>query len=196
MCRRLANKTTTMLTRLPCLLVLARLSLDGVGRCARTGNFAVHSPRFRRRGGSRGRPFVQGRFCPTCKARVSTPQENPILDSTASRGSPSTLRQALAQAPPGAQEETSPLSHRYRGLEPHRAHFTQVLKDGCRHADQFGYPEDTTPRRSKPWTESSSPARRRVFDVRPPSGRRFELRDARPATIVHTRLDAAHVRQR
>jgi hypothetical protein len=30
----------------------------------------------------------------------------------------------------------------YRGLEPHRAQFTQVLKDGIPiHADQFGYPE-------------------------------------------------------
>jgi len=40
-------------------------------------------------------------------------------------------------------EETTPLfSIGYRGLEPHRAQFTQVLKDGIPiHADMFGYPE-------------------------------------------------------
>jgi Fe(3+) dicitrate transport protein len=40
-------------------------------------------------------------------------------------------------------EETTPLlSLGYRGLEPHRAQFTQVLKDGIPiHADMFGYPE-------------------------------------------------------
>ncbi|MBI4395312.1 MAG: TonB-dependent receptor plug domain-containing protein [Candidatus Omnitrophica bacterium] len=40
-------------------------------------------------------------------------------------------------------EETTPLfSIGYRGLEPHRAQFTQVMKDGVPiHADMFGYPE-------------------------------------------------------
>ncbi|MCU0752360.1 MAG: TonB-dependent receptor, partial [Akkermansiaceae bacterium] len=40
-------------------------------------------------------------------------------------------------------EESSPLvSIGYRGLNPHRAQFTQVLRDGIPiHADQFGYPE-------------------------------------------------------
>lgn len=40
-------------------------------------------------------------------------------------------------------EETTPLvSFGYRGLDPHRAQFTQVLKDGVPiHADMFGYPE-------------------------------------------------------
>lgn len=40
-------------------------------------------------------------------------------------------------------EETTPLlSLGYRGLDPHRAQFTQVLKDGIPiHADMFGYPE-------------------------------------------------------
>lgn len=53
-------------------------------------------------------------------------------------------RQAL-QKTPGLllSEETTPLfSVGYRGLEPHRAQFTQVLKDGIPiHADMFGYPE-------------------------------------------------------
>ncbi|MEW6305267.1 MAG: TonB-dependent receptor [Verrucomicrobiota bacterium] len=53
-------------------------------------------------------------------------------------------RQALALTPGLLlSEETSPLvSIGYRGLAPHRAQFTQVLKDGIPiHADMFGYPE-------------------------------------------------------
>jgi len=54
------------------------------------------------------------------------------------------FRQAL-QKTPGLllSEETTPLfSVGYRGLDPHRAQFTQVLKDGIPiHADMFGYPE-------------------------------------------------------
>src|SRR3989338_2339725 len=54
------------------------------------------------------------------------------------------FRQALAKTPGLVlSEETTPLfSVGYRGLEPHRAQFTQVLKDGIPiHADMFGYPE-------------------------------------------------------
>ncbi len=54
------------------------------------------------------------------------------------------FRQAL-QKTPGLllSEEAVPLfSVGYRGLEPHRGQFTQVLKDGIPiHADMFGYPE-------------------------------------------------------
>lgn len=53
-------------------------------------------------------------------------------------------RQVLAKTPGLLlSEETTPLlSVGYRGLEPHRAQFTQVLKDGIPiHADIFGYPE-------------------------------------------------------
>lgn len=53
-------------------------------------------------------------------------------------------RQALSQTPSLLlAEESSPLvSLGYRGLNPHRAQFTQVLRDGIPiHADQFGYPE-------------------------------------------------------
>jgi Fe(3+) dicitrate transport protein len=56
----------------------------------------------------------------------------------------SNYRQALIQTPGLIlSEETTPLlSIGYRGLEPHRAQYTQVLKDGIPiHADQFGYPE-------------------------------------------------------
>ncbi|MBI4436265.1 MAG: TonB-dependent receptor plug domain-containing protein [Candidatus Omnitrophica bacterium] len=53
-------------------------------------------------------------------------------------------RQVLAKTPGLLlSEETTPLlSVGYRGLEPHRAQFTQVLKDGIPiHAEMFGYPE-------------------------------------------------------
>jgi Fe(3+) dicitrate transport protein len=53
-------------------------------------------------------------------------------------------RQALNQAPGLLlSEESTPLvSVGYRGLNPNRAQFTQVLRDGLPiHADQFGYPE-------------------------------------------------------
>lgn len=54
------------------------------------------------------------------------------------------FRQAL-QKTPGLllSEESTPLfSVGYRGLDPHRAQFTQVLKDGIPvHADMIGYPE-------------------------------------------------------
>ncbi len=53
-------------------------------------------------------------------------------------------RQALARTPGLLlSEETSPLvSIGYRGLDPSRVQYTQVLKDGIPiHADQFGYPE-------------------------------------------------------
>lgn len=54
------------------------------------------------------------------------------------------FRQALTKTPALLlSEETTPLfSVGYRGLDPHRAQFTQVLKDGVPiHADMFGYPE-------------------------------------------------------
>lgn len=54
------------------------------------------------------------------------------------------LRQVFEKTPGLlVSEETTPLfSVGYRGLEPHRAQFTQVLKDGIPiHADMFGYPE-------------------------------------------------------
>jgi Fe(3+) dicitrate transport protein len=53
-------------------------------------------------------------------------------------------RQAIIKTPGLIlSEETTPLvSLGYRGLDPHRTQFTQVLKDGIPiHADQFGYPE-------------------------------------------------------
>ena len=90
--------------------------------------------------------FVQGPFLPDLQGtRVNVGKKTTILDFDAlPRITGNNYRQALAQAPGLLlSEETSPLlSIGYRGLEPHRAQFTQVLADGIPiHADQFGYPE-------------------------------------------------------
>lgn len=71
------------------------------------------------------------------KTTVITMDESPAVINN-------NFRQTL-QKTPGlllSEESTPLLSLGYRGLEPHRAQFTQVLKDGIPiHADMFGYPE-------------------------------------------------------
>jgi Fe(3+) dicitrate transport protein len=89
---------------------------------------------------------IQGPFLPDVQgAKINAGKKTTILDFDGQpRINGNNYRQALAQAPGLIlSEETSPLvSIGYRGLEPHRAQFTQVLKDGIPiHADQFGYPE-------------------------------------------------------
>ncbi len=89
---------------------------------------------------------VQGPFLPdTQGTKLNVGKKTTMLDLDAlPRITGNNYRQALAQAPGLIlSEETSPLlSIGYRGLDPHRTQFTQVLKDGIPiHADQFGYPE-------------------------------------------------------
>jgi Fe(3+) dicitrate transport protein len=90
--------------------------------------------------------YIQGPFLPDVQgAKINAGKKTTVLDFDAlPRITGNNYRQALAQAPGLVlSEETSPLlSIGYRGLEPHRTQFTQVLKDGVPiHADQFGYPE-------------------------------------------------------
>ncbi len=90
--------------------------------------------------------------------RVETPYMPAVLGTQVYAGKKTTVldldelpkiinnnyRQALARTPGLLlSEETTPLvSIGYRGLNPHRAQFSQVLQDGLpMHADQFGYPE-------------------------------------------------------
>lgn len=90
--------------------------------------------------------------------RVQTPYMPPVFGTQVFAGKKTTVldldelppvlnnnyRQALTKAPGLLlSEETTPLvSVGYRGLNPHRMQFTQVLKDGIPiHADPFGYPE-------------------------------------------------------
>ncbi|MGH7945989.1 MAG: TonB-dependent receptor plug domain-containing protein, partial [Opitutaceae bacterium] len=106
----------------------------------------VQLPSFRVEAEAEADHYVQGPFLPdTQGARVNAGKKTSILDfDSLPRINGNNYRQALAQAPGLLlSEETSPLvSIGYRGLEPHRAQFTQVLKDGIPiHADQYGYPE-------------------------------------------------------
>jgi len=69
---------------------------------------------------------------------------NIILSQDAPALTNNNYRQTFAKTPGLlVSEESSPLfSVGYRGLEPHRGQFTQVMKDGIPiHADMFGYPE-------------------------------------------------------
>lgn len=90
--------------------------------------------------------YVQGPFLPGVQGtKINVGKKTSVLDlDGVPRITGNNYRQALAQAPGLVlSEETSPLlSIGYRGLEPHRAQFTQVLTDGISiHADPFGYPE-------------------------------------------------------
>jgi len=87
----------------------------------------------------------QGWLPPVSGASIFSGKKTSVIDLDAQpRNVGNNYRQALAQTPSLVlAEESSPLvSIGYRGLNPHRAQFTQVLRDGIPiHADQFGYPE-------------------------------------------------------
>jgi Fe(3+) dicitrate transport protein len=89
---------------------------------------------------------VQGPFLPPVQGtKINAGKKTAVVDlDETPKIINNNYRQALAKTPGLLiSEETSPLvSVGYRGLNPHRAQFTQVLKDGIPiHADQFGYPE-------------------------------------------------------
>lgn len=89
---------------------------------------------------------VQTPFLPAVQGtRINSGKKTSVIDlDELPRIVNNNYRQALAKTPGlFISEETSPLlSIGYRGLDPSRVQFTQVLKDGIPiHADQFGYPE-------------------------------------------------------
>lgn len=89
---------------------------------------------------------VQGPFLPpVLGTKINAGKKTAVLDlDDLPNVVNNNYRQALSKTPGLLlSEETSPLvSIGYRGLNPHRVQFTQVLKDGIPiHADQFGYPE-------------------------------------------------------
>jgi Fe(3+) dicitrate transport protein len=91
-------------------------------------------------------PFVQEPFLPAVEGvKINSGKKSSVIDLDAfPRITNNNYRQALAKTPGlFLSEETTPLlSIGYRGLDPGRAQFTQVLKDGIPiTADQFGYPE-------------------------------------------------------
>jgi len=90
--------------------------------------------------------IVQGRFLPAVQGtRILSGKKNTVIDlDELPPVINNNYRQALSQTPGLLlSEETTPLvSIGYRGLDPSRVQYTQVLKDGIPiHADQFGYPE-------------------------------------------------------
>ena len=97
-------------------------------------------------GESENAETVQGPFLPAVQGvKINAGKKTSVLDfDELPKINNNNYRQALTKTPGLLlSEETSPLvSIGYRGLNPHRAQFTQVLKDGIPiHADQFGYPE-------------------------------------------------------
>ena len=89
---------------------------------------------------------VQGPFLPDVQGtKINVGKKTTMIDLDALPAiNASNYRQALLQTPGLilSEESTPLLSIGYRGLEPHRAQYTQVLKDGIPiHADQLGYPE-------------------------------------------------------
>lgn len=89
---------------------------------------------------------VQAPFLPAVQGtRINAGKKTSVIDLDALPTiTNNNYRQALALTPGLlVSEETTPLvSIGYRGLDPSRVQFTQVLKDGIPiHADQFGYPE-------------------------------------------------------
>lgn len=95
---------------------------------------------------SEGDSTVQEPFLPpVAGTMVYAGKKTSVLDLDAlPKITNNNYRQALAKTPGlYLSEESTPLvSIGYRGLNPSRVQFTQVLRDGIPiHADQFGYPE-------------------------------------------------------
>lgn len=89
---------------------------------------------------------IQGPYLPALQGtRIFSGKKSSIIDlDELPRITNNNYRQAFAKTPGlFLSEETTPLvSIGYRGLDPSRVQYTQVLKDGIPiHADQFGYPE-------------------------------------------------------
>lgn len=92
------------------------------------------------------KPEEEGPFLPDVQGtKINLGKKTSFIDPEAVHESTnSNYRHALAKIPGLLlSEETTPLfSVGYRGLEPHRGQFMQIMKDGIPiHADMFGYPE-------------------------------------------------------
>jgi Fe(3+) dicitrate transport protein len=97
-------------------------------------------------GESESDSIVEHPFLPAVQGtRINSGKKSSVIDlDEFPRIINNNYRQALARTPGLLlSEETTPLvSIGYRGLDPNRVQYTQVLKDGIPiHADQFGYPE-------------------------------------------------------
>lgn len=106
----------------------------------------VRLPAYRVESEAESDHVVQGPFLPDVQgAKINAGKKTTVLDFDAlPRINGHNYRQALTEAPGLVlSEETTPLlSIGYRGLNPGRVQYMQVLADGIPlHADQFGYPE-------------------------------------------------------
>jgi Fe(3+) dicitrate transport protein len=133
--------------QLSCLSVITSLLASAASVTAQTTNAPVTQlPDVVVRGESEADETVHGPFLPAVQGtKINAGKKTAVMDfDDLPKISNNNYRQALAKTPGLLlSEESSPLvSIGYRGLNPHRAQFTQVLKDGIPiHADQFGYPE-------------------------------------------------------
>jgi len=133
-----------------------RLSSARLGLAALCAGFSIHAasaqtapavlPEVVVTAESESDEIVQGRFLPPVEGtRIFSGKKQSVIDlDELPKITNNNYRQALAKTPGLLlSEESTPLvSIGYRGLDPHRLQFTQVLKDGIPiHADQFGYPE-------------------------------------------------------
>ncbi len=89
---------------------------------------------------------LRGPFLPdVTDTRILAGKKTSVIDLQAQPAIINNNYRQVLERTPGLllSEETTPLfSVGYRGLEPHRAQFTQILKDGVPiHAEMFGYPE-------------------------------------------------------
>lgn len=106
----------------------------------------VQLPAFRVESEAESDHFVQGPFLPDVQGtKINAGKKTTVLDFDAlPRINGNNYRQALTEAPGLvlSEESTPLLSIGYRGLNPGRVQYMQVLADGIPlHADQFGYPE-------------------------------------------------------
>jgi Fe(3+) dicitrate transport protein len=133
---------------MPRLVQLLRFALCLVLPAAAYAQDAVTAtvPEVRVFGESESDETIQAPYLPAVQGtRIYSGKKTSVIDlDEFPRITNNNYRQALAKTPGlYLSEETTPLlSIGYRGLDPSRVQFTQVLKDGIPiHADQFGYPE-------------------------------------------------------
>jgi Fe(3+) dicitrate transport protein len=127
-------------------LLIITATLSCVAAHAQDTNAVTRMPDVVVTGEAEFQETVQGPFLPPVEGtRINAGKKTSVLDlDELPKINNNNYRQALTKTPGLLlSEETTPLvSIGYRGLNPHRVQFTQVLKDGIPiHADQFGYPE-------------------------------------------------------
>lgn len=120
--------------------------IGGLNAQTTTNSQPVRLPEVLIQGEAEASETIQAPFLPDVQGtKINAGKKTSVIDlDQIPRVVNNNYRQALSHTPGLLlSEETTPLvSIGYRGLNPHRAQFTQVLKDGIPiHADMLGYPE-------------------------------------------------------